>query len=170
MSTDIAIDPLDHIGLAHAVCRRHVPDGVPLQDSDVYSEALIGLMKAARNFDPSRGYQFSTYASRVMRGEMAWRWKQRYRQAAVYVRSAGVDPDELPGVDPMAAADAAELLAAVSSAVESLTPRQQQVVRLRLDGLTFEQCAAEMGVTKQCCQQTEANAHRHLRRLLSHLA
>lgn len=162
------IDPAEHIGLIHAVCRRHVPDGVPVVESDVFGEAAIGLVKAARNFDPGRGYQFSTYASRVMRGEMAWRWKQRFRQSAVFVRSAVLDPDELPAADSVAD-EQAELLAAVAAAVESLTPRQQQVVRLRLDGLTFEECAAEMGVTKQCCQQTEANAHRHLRRLLLHL-
>lgn len=37
----------------------------PVEDSWQYAEGWLGLIRAAETFDPSRGFQFSTYA---------WRW------------------------------------------------------------------------------------------------
>jgi len=55
-------------GLVHAnlrlvahVAKKHVGQGVPLED--LIQEGTIGLMTAARKFEPERGYRFSTYAT-----------------------------------------------------------------------------------------------------------
>lgn len=61
-------DPTDHIGLAHSVARRMWLSRPwrYMEFSDVLQEALLGLCRAAKNYDPSKGVAFSTYATRAM--------------------------------------------------------------------------------------------------------
>jgi RNA polymerase sigma factor for flagellar operon FliA len=80
-----------HIGLVRHVVGRVVvrlPEGVDRDDLE--SAGVIGLIKAADRFDPTRGVKFATYASAVVRGEVmealrAKDWaprslRRRYRQ------------------------------------------------------------------------------------------
>lgn len=46
--------------LASAISRKYLRWGIP--ESELLSEAKIGLLKAAKRFDPERGTHFSTYA------------------------------------------------------------------------------------------------------------
>ncbi|MFJ9242937.1 sigma-70 family RNA polymerase sigma factor [Streptomyces sp. NPDC101776] len=68
--------------LAHSILRGYLEQG--LEYDDLFQHAVLGLMKAARKFDPARGYKFSTYAT--------W-W---VRQTIVVIpdthRDAAVDP------------------------------------------------------------------------------
>lgn len=41
-----------------------------LEYDDLYQLGIIGLLKARKNFDPSRGFQFSTYAIPMIAGEI----------------------------------------------------------------------------------------------------
>ncbi|MBQ4569964.1 MAG: sigma-70 family RNA polymerase sigma factor [Ruminococcus sp.] len=54
--------------LVHACARRFAGKGVEYEE--LYSEGCVGLVKAARNFDESLGYKFSTYAVPVILGEI----------------------------------------------------------------------------------------------------
>lgn len=58
----------DNLGLVHAFARRYAGRGV--EYDDLFSAGCIGLVKAAKGFDPSRGFAFSTYAVPVIVGEM----------------------------------------------------------------------------------------------------
>lgn len=58
----------DHMGLVHACAHRLRGRGVEYED--LVQTGCVGLMKAARAFDHSRGLQFSTYAVPVILGEM----------------------------------------------------------------------------------------------------
>ncbi len=49
-----------HARLAVAIATRYVGQGVPL--ADLIQEGNLGLIAAARRFDGTRGYRFSTYA------------------------------------------------------------------------------------------------------------
>lgn len=161
------MDPAQHLGLARMVAAPYVPAGEHLEDSDAYSEALIGLVKACRNYDPERGYAFSTYAARVMRGEMAWRYKQRLRQSRVYRGPSLTDADmAIPAVDFVEQLETQRELMSLGLATQSLTPRQREVIAGRMQGQTYEVIAQQLGVTKQCCQQTEATARHRLRTLI----
>jgi RNA polymerase sigma factor (sigma-70 family) len=54
--------------------------------------------------------------------------------------------------------------ALVSKVVSTLTPREQQVIRMRFeDDLTFDECANRLGVTRERVRQIEAKALRNLR-------
>lgn len=58
----------ENLGLVHAFAKRYVNRGVDYDD--LYGAGCVGLVKAAKAFDESRGCAFSTYAVPVIVGEM----------------------------------------------------------------------------------------------------
>ena len=60
--------PEDNVGLVRALVPRFLGRGV--EYDDLFQAGCEGLVKAARHFDPSRGFRFSTYAVPVILGEM----------------------------------------------------------------------------------------------------
>lgn len=67
-SSDFKINPEDHIKLVHACCQRFRGRGI--EYDDVFQSGCMGLVKAAKKFDASKGVQFSTYAVPVIIGEI----------------------------------------------------------------------------------------------------
>ena len=58
----------NNIGLVHACVKRFKDRGV--EYDDLFQAGCVGLIKAADNFDESRGFSFSTYAVPVILGEI----------------------------------------------------------------------------------------------------
>lgn len=48
-----------------------------VQDEDLFSIGLIGLMKAVNTFNPDREFTFSTYAMRVIRNEILMTFRKK---------------------------------------------------------------------------------------------
>ncbi len=69
-----------HMGLARATAARYRGRGIA-QD-DLEQAAAMALLKAARNFDPSRGVEFLSYAVVTMQGEV----KRQFRDYGWMVR------------------------------------------------------------------------------------
>lgn len=63
-------DPLvtENMGLVHLCARRFLGRGADYED--MVQAGCLGLVKAAKNFDPGRGLRFSTYAVPVILGEI----------------------------------------------------------------------------------------------------
>ncbi|MDH3473278.1 MAG: RNA polymerase sigma factor RpoH [Rhodospirillales bacterium] len=57
-----------HLRLVIKIARGHAGYGLPL--SDLISQGHLGLMHAARKFDPDRGVRFATYATWWIRASM----------------------------------------------------------------------------------------------------
>ena len=57
-----------NLGLVHSCAKRFTGRGV--EYDDLFQAGCVGLIKAADNFDESRGFSFSTYAVPVILGEM----------------------------------------------------------------------------------------------------
>lgn len=57
-----------HQGLVHSLANRFRGRGIEYEE--LYSAGCMGLLKAAKGFDESRGLQFSTYAVPVILGEI----------------------------------------------------------------------------------------------------
>lgn len=58
----------NNLGLVHACANKFRGRGV--EYDDLYQAGCVGLIKAADNFDPDRGFAFSTYAVPVILGEI----------------------------------------------------------------------------------------------------
>ncbi len=58
----------ENTGLVHACAKKFSGRGVEYED--LYSCGCIGLVKAAKRFDPTLGFKFSTYAVPVILGEI----------------------------------------------------------------------------------------------------
>lgn len=58
----------NNFGLVHSCCKRFVGRGI--EYDDLFQTGCMGLIKAAKDFDESRGFMFSTYAVPVILGEI----------------------------------------------------------------------------------------------------
>lgn len=58
----------NNLGLVHSCCTRFKGKGI--EYDDLFQAGCIGLIKAQRGFDESRGLKFSTYAVPVILGEI----------------------------------------------------------------------------------------------------
>lgn len=57
-----------NLGLVHSVAKRFIGRGTEYED--LVQIGSVGLIKAAKNFDESTGYKFSTYAVPMIMGEI----------------------------------------------------------------------------------------------------
>jgi RNA polymerase sigma factor (sigma-70 family) len=65
----------EHLGLVMSVLMR-VNYG--MYNRDLYQEGVVGLLRAIRQFDPKKGYAFSTYAAKYIEGYIrTYRWKDQ---------------------------------------------------------------------------------------------
>ena len=71
---------LSHMGLAEAIARRYSRGAS--DPRDIRQVALLGLVKAARRFDPERGFPFAAFAGPTIAGEI----KRYLRDTAWLVR------------------------------------------------------------------------------------
>ena len=58
----------EHLGLVHSICKKYKNSTLGYDDAVGYG--MVGLVKAAKNFDETLGYKFSTYATLRIRGEI----------------------------------------------------------------------------------------------------
>ena len=69
-----------HMGLARAIAARYRGRGIA--DDDLSQAASMALLKAVRNFDPSHGAEFLSYAVVTMKGEV----KRQFRDYGWMIR------------------------------------------------------------------------------------
>jgi RNA polymerase sigma factor (sigma-70 family) len=82
----VTIDPADHLNLARKVAAKFAKS----EDyEELVSICFLALVKAAQKFDPSRGFEFSTYAYYAMRNAIFKVLKKKKNNRIVCVQLEG---------------------------------------------------------------------------------
>jgi RNA polymerase sigma factor for flagellar operon FliA len=154
-----------------------------MEREDLVSWGLIGLVNAARAWDPERACSFSTLActaiERMIHNGVRREWKPE--QAAVTVSLDGLVDGTEDAVDPPRFIDRIadeqnleqELLdgegrAAIRRAVEDLPPAQRRLIERRFyEEVPIDQLGEDLGVSRQGVFLRQRKALRQLRAALA---
>ena len=90
------IKPEEHLGLVGKVVARYIKDRIPLEDSEEWSDGVVGLLRAAERFKPELGFKFSTYAVKLITNEVKSGLRTRYRKKKLKY----INPEKLDIPDP----------------------------------------------------------------------
>lgn len=146
----MTINAAEHVGLAHAMTRRFVLAHPLLRrhEPDLLGEAYLGLVKAASDFDPARGFKFSTLAGCYISNHLS-NFVTVERRATRADRFADIDVEPADRRNQFAEAD---IRIDVTGAlrVAALAARHRTLLRrVYFDGEAQVDVAAELSVTRQ---------------------
>lgn len=139
-------------------------------EADLESEAQLGLVKAALEYDPSRGGNFGAFAASVIKFRFFAYFRRTRKQeveTSLYLHDAEGEEIERRELRTDPDPTAPVLHAQVRRAVAALGPRQRAVVMRWLSDRTLEDVGAELGVSRTRAWALEAAAMKTLRRALS---
>jgi len=161
---------------------------------DLIDEANLGLMEAARRFDPERNGEFAAYAQWWIRQAIMHALAEQGRVFAVPRRPWATMPrgfrprhvspghrttceepvSAFPGADraPALFKDASvrrAIAGQMQDALDDLSPKEREIMHMRvgLDGgapLSVQQTALRLGLSRDRVRQLENNARRKVRR------
>ena len=151
----------DNHNLIYGFQREH-----RLSVDEYYDICAIGLCKAAAKFDPSQEYKFATLAYAAMDNEVKNFWRDINTMARKpeipdvsmfdIILRGHTDSGIVVG-DTIAEREEQWIPSyrrvCVDTFVESLPPRERQVVSMRLAGLTMSEIGSEVGRTHQRVSQ-----------------
>lgn len=160
------IDPADHIGLARKAAKKaSLRDRVPVEDTEEFSVAMLGIIAAAKNYDASMNVRFSTYAYPWIVGAIIRLNSSRSRQSGRLSR-IGTN-DELnrvsAGDDPVMEAQKREMLQEMKLQIRALPNDQRQLITMRQSGMTIGDICEAMDICEKTARRIEFIAMRSLR-------
>lgn len=168
------------VGAIARMVARRLPSTV--EHGDLVGDGAVGLLEAARRYDPGRGVGFGAYAGYRIRGAIYDGLRARdplSRAARRAARAAGgaaplqfVDlaqavtvPDDADG--PEAVVLEGDLRTQVRRGLWALPPRDREVLILRfVRGLSVRSTAAQLGLSVTRVVEIQRRAQQRLRRLV----
>ena len=150
----------DNLGLAASCAirryewKRKVKCCQPIKDTEEWSVAVTGLVKAAWTYRTETGWKFSTYAYACIRNEFSSYEGSLFRHNVPASSFTDLKCDPVSGMsrDPwerLEAEDHGRECAALLAGVMELLPEEWcKVLRLRQRGLTFERISIRLRITK----------------------
>ena len=147
------INALEHINLVHHVAKRYNR----MSDyEDLVQEGMLGLVKAAKRFDPATGNKFSSYAVTCIRGEILHYIRDkrdfvRCPRAEIPITLLSLNcivngpgaPDFMGCIpSPEEVCDPASEL--IQEFMKTLSARDQSIFKMRFKGATIKSIAKEL--------------------------
>ena len=161
------------ISLAHRYARQYL--GRHDYD-DLVQAARLGILEAARTYDPSRGTAFSTHAYNRARYAISHQLKKNTGIIHIPYNAEHDDSIEKPictnlpdrweefAVTGENALSASEGRVVLEGLLSSLTERQRQVLELVFfEQYTYDEVADELSITRQTAHTTATRALKKLR-------
>ena len=144
---------LSHLRVVVSIARGY--DGYGLNQADLIQEGNIGLMKAVKRYEPSRGARLFSFAVHWIKADIDWL----------------ADHDAEPSRQLSKQAHYALQTEGLQNALAQLDDRSRRIVESRWlqddGGLTLHELAAEYGVSAERIRQIEAKAMQKLRGFLA---
>jgi RNA polymerase sigma factor (sigma-70 family) len=150
-----SINPSNHAGLVQSMAQKLAGRGVPVED--LFQEGFIGLMEAAKRFDPDKGNRFSSYAVPYIRGYMLTligkqkKFGYPLQETPIYDNRKEID-------QLISKVDLVDLIKETP-----LTETQREVLFLWLGVNNRPQCCREIG---EGIGRTKQRVHQHLQQAL----
>jgi RNA polymerase sigma-70 factor (ECF subfamily) len=156
-------------------CRRKL--GNDEMAADVTSQVFLRAMEALPRVrpDPTRpGSTFRSWLFTIAHNCVVDAVRRSHRHGLTSLESPGADGFSIaesiraadPAETPEALAIASDLHRQVSGMLNALTPRQRQIVELRLAGLTGSEIAETLGISRSAVKSSQFRAYEALRTLL----
>jgi len=160
----------DNLPLVNKIASKYVKANTSRCFDDIFQIGCMGLIKAADKFDNTLGFKFSTYAYRLIEGEII---NNVNRKEERMVDTIGIE-EYVNGYEGLTIGDTLESDCieefnfieddAFRSLLNGLSNKQSQVIKLRFSSkLTQLETAKILGVTKQRISQLEAAAIRKIK-------
>jgi len=164
-----------NLRLVVSIAKKHVGRGASFFET--VSDGNISLMRAVENFDFSRGFKFSTYASwAIMKNFARSIPEEQYhctRFATGQEEVLETSPDTREPVTRPSAMDDQRVRDLIATGLSELDERERTVVAQHFglfgqgSGKTLEELGQRFGVTKERIRQIEARAMSKLRDILA---
>jgi RNA polymerase sigma factor FliA len=136
---------------------------------DLIAYGRIGLLAAARAFDPNRGPSFEAYASIRIRGAI---WDATAADVAMRLRSRAVaravtgredEASALIGLDPEQAVSDAQRVASLVRWLRELPPEQAELIRRHhFEGEDLDRIGRDLGVSRSWASRLHRRAIQRL--------
>lgn len=150
--------------IPYQVCREWVGPRERVKDMIQYGDACVGLVLAARTYDPSRGVPFQVYAKQKIRWYCAERPRLKARED--YKKEVGVDSfDEFSSQvrSPLQLMEEQEWLQFAID--EYLHGLEKEVIQYRLKGMLFFEIGELLNIKEKTAASISQRAIRRLRRI-----
>lgn len=138
---------LNHIKLAYSVAWSMKSTGIEIED--LQSLALLGLVKAARNYDKDRGYKFSSLATTIMRNEILQEVRRQKKQRNQVSLNSPIAEGLFTLADVLEDKKNGFVEAEMQALIEGLEENEKKAVRLIIfQGMKQTEAAGIIGVSQ----------------------
>lgn len=144
---------------------------VMLEKDDLCQEGFMGLLNAARTYDPSGGASFKTYAGVCISNRMIMACRAAVGRKNIPLHnfiSLSDQDEEMPDstTDPEAVLINSENLKIMRQHMEkTLTQLEQKVLMLYLEGCSYSEIAAQLGITSKTADNALQRVRLKLKKL-----
>lgn len=139
--------------LAHSVLWKNYPAFAA--DEDLHQEALLGLWRACLTYDPKKS-QFPTYAYTCILNQVRMAMRHQAKQPPTVSLETPVSEQGGLTLEDMLEELVPSLddgFIGLKNFLQELSPRDQLLVRCRLEGLSQKQTAERLGLTQPYCSR-----------------
>jgi RNA polymerase sigma factor (sigma-70 family) len=146
----------EYSSLAYSICHQYKNAELPLED--LQQEALLGLLDAAKSYNPTKGTKFSTYA--------VWHIKKRILAALDKEKKQSLQANSLCDSEVI---DKNELPDFKNRNLQNYIPDdmpgwEKRVIYLSyVENLTLKEISSEMGISVERVKQLRSKALRRIK-------
>jgi len=165
------INAKEHFGLVGSIAKKYtyLHKGERIEDTEEFSDGLVGLTMAIQKFEPERGFKFSTFAYYCIRNAICKGVKERQRSVQPKIRIDFHDQTiDIPAKPekPNLGRVVATLLRKFPVTTEKDKTNKKIVVDYYLRGRILKEIGQEHGVSKERIRQRREQGLRSLRRVV----